>query len=77
MSAVLKLVKPQPNEALIKHLEELLAAAYRGEIVGISGVSLFADGRTGSSFMGHCVQKPFTTINLLDNLRKKILCSDD
>ena len=74
---VLQLIQRQPNHALVKHLETLLAAAYNGELVGMSGVSLYENGNVGHCFMGNCVQRPFTTLKLLDQLSKKILCEED
>lgn len=50
----ISLVVPKPNEQLVTYLEDLLAKARAGEVIGIAGVRLNPDNRFGTMRVGYC-----------------------
>jgi hypothetical protein len=73
VAAVLKLVPRPANQSIVTALKKHLEDAEDGDLVGLSGVAVYGDGRVGYYFMGECARKPFTTREYLATLRDKIL----
>lgn len=72
MGAPLRLVKPERDQQLLESAERLLEGVRSGEVTGISGITLLRDGRVGYVFKGECARKPYTTLQHLRILLKKI-----
>ena len=66
----LRVVKPEPREAVVSILRDLLAQAERGEITGVSVAVEYSDGGTGTA---HRCERPRLALGTLEILRHRIL----
>src|SRR5690606_38614851 len=73
---VLRLVQPQPNAETVKRLRSLLAAAVKGEIIGLAYVAMYSQREYLADFCGETRRSPTLTRGMLraldDDLRRLV-----